>query len=285
MTKKSSVERVVFFVFFLFYHSTSSRSPSTDTTVKGSNNKVVKFESVKAALFLPSMVTVANKCLTKVNHCQNYLATLENIRPVLDLAAKDVVQKNYFPYFSSSKSWLEILEFEVDCRNQTQAAQSILRAKERHDVSAIFGPVCDYTVATIVRISGYYSLPLLTPGAFSHSFEDKREFPLTRLGLSYGMLYHLISRLFSSKQFEWHRFVYGYQLNFDKSEVLSQEFCRLLGNGIFERMGSNYTIHFKTMLRHDDLKQWLIDEIGYRFASKFFFIIMFIPQSRCSYII
>lgn len=242
-----------FVLFIIFYCCNAQRS-----------YKITK--SIKAALFLPSSINVDKRCREKhQNRCQNYLATLENVRPVLDLAVRNVhnESRDIFP-----KEWLTIYEFAVDCRNQTTAAYRFLEAKDKYNISVIFGPVCDYPVAAIVRMSGYYRLPFLTPGAFSHSFEDKNDFPLTRLGLSYGTMYNIIDNIASL--FNWKRFVYGYQLDFDESEVLSQDFCKLLGNGVYERMGSRFAIDFKSVQRHEqlELERWLVNEVGNRFAGK-----------------
>uniref|UniRef100_A0A915IXE2 Uncharacterized protein n=1 Tax=Romanomermis culicivorax TaxID=13658 RepID=A0A915IXE2_ROMCU len=131
---------------------------STDDTLDFKRQR----QKLKAILMLPSHVVATKRCMTRLlekssnntalanrvraqSPCPNFLATIESIQPVVDLAVKDM----YYKYQTvQSPGWMHVLPIDVDCGNQTEAAQGFLEAREQKGgVNVIFGPatiVCRY---------------------------------------------------------------------------------------------------------------------------------------------
>lgn len=187
------------------------------------------------------------------------LATLELIVPAVRIAAEHARKRR------PKTPRIQFLPLKAECRDQKQTVAQFLWAKDNYNIKAVFGPVCDYGVSALTRVTGYYNVSVLTPGALSHSFADKQEFLfLTRLGQ--GLFEELSKVVISLKtNFNWRQLVYVYQLeSFFETEVLSQEFCRLFGNTINEDLKPN--VYFK-QLQDKKLQSWLVNEIGNKLSG------------------
>lgn len=140
-----------------------------------------KEEVIHVALILPSEIGQVNgsrldsdTCVrpppakvngTHINEKRTCLATLELILPVMRIAAEHARKRR--PKIPR----INVVDLKAECRDQKQTVAQFLRARDRHTsgIRAVFGPVCDYGVSALSRVTGYYNISILTPGAFSVS--------------------------------------------------------------------------------------------------------------------
>ncbi|XP_072402724.1 atrial natriuretic peptide receptor 1 isoform X1 [Diabrotica undecimpunctata] len=121
--------------------------------------------------------------------------------------------------------------YDDDC-NQGKASEKMVEAfKDQLCLHMIFGPTCDYCVATVGRMTQYVNAPVVTPTGLSFDFTAKKTYPedefffLLNLGKfdfrTFAEFFHLIQY-----RYEWHKVVLVYERN-DQSEVGGERMCYL----------------------------------------------------------
>ncbi|KAI6203553.1 hypothetical protein M3Y94_00570700 [Aphelenchoides besseyi] len=187
---------------------------------------VCAFESIDAnvlfplhgALFLPHSSAES----------LNYLATIESVAPILEIATEDG-HRLYLQGWAP-KNWLQIRQSPIQqCDDQHSAAWSALEAHQWTNGSGLdlaFGPSCDYSLATIARILSYYNTALFTNAGFSVYFDAKENLPLTRVGPLQNYILLMISQL--ATNFSWQKSQVLYEKSFWSSEMLEGSYCKLL---------------------------------------------------------
>jgi hypothetical protein len=164
-----------------------------------------------------------------------FLATLESVMPILDIAISDAHMKYLTPWIPNTKNWLEIRKVPVfECDDQKRAAWAALEALQWTNGSGLdvtFGPACDYVLASISRILSFYRVPMFTNAGFSEYFESKDEGLLTRVGPLQNHITMMVSQL--ANRFNWKRPQLMYEKSFWESELHEAGFCKLLMNGMY----------------------------------------------------
>ncbi|KAH7728720.1 atrial natriuretic peptide receptor 1-like protein [Aphelenchoides avenae] len=187
-----------------------------------------------AAVFLPLDQSFAGPRVD--GSSERHLATIESVRPVLDVAQSDAYQKYIRPWMPWDANWLQIYFAPIlECDNQKRAAWAALEAigwTNGSGLDVTFGPACDYVLATVARILSYYQVPMFTNAGFSEFFQNKEDSLLTRIGPLHDHITMIIGQL--AQRFEWKRPQLLYQKSsFWESELLEAGFCKLLMNGMY----------------------------------------------------
>jgi hypothetical protein len=164
-----------------------------------------------------------------------FLATLESVMPILDIAINDAHNKYLLPWIPNHKNWLQIREVPVfECDDQKRAAHAALEALAWTNGSGLdvtFGPACDYVLASISRILSFYRVPMFTNAGFSEYFESKDDALLTRVGPLQNHITMMVSKL--ANRFNWKKPQLMYEKSFWESELHEAGFCKLLMNGMY----------------------------------------------------
>lgn len=194
--------------------------------------------NVVAAVVLPSELTSEESSCHK-GRCGSptYFGTMEKMRPVISLAALDVAKSKAFLW--TNADWLTVEPFICHCDNMSCASVSTLSAIMDLKAKVFFGPVCDYSLASVGRVLGYFSIPMISPGGFANDFNHKTEYPITRVWMTFNILADFVTSIF--QKFQWTRYVCLYQEELDENEVLSTTFCKLFASTLkeAERRNSN----------------------------------------------
>lgn len=128
-----------------------------------------------------------------------------------------------------------------DCRQELATQKVITASLECADV--IFGPICDYCLASVGRVAKYignFGIPVITSGGFATDFtKEKRscedEFYMTvNTGSgdyrSFAEFFHLMVNTFG-----WAKFAFMYEKNY-VTEVVGDSACQLFMSGIIEEV-------------------------------------------------
>uniref|UniRef100_A0AC35U327 ANF_receptor domain-containing protein n=1 Tax=Rhabditophanes sp. KR3021 TaxID=114890 RepID=A0AC35U327_9BILA len=185
-------------------------------------NSKVSFP-LHGALFLPSATRESSTEL-------NYLATIESVMPILDVAITDAHRK-YLSGYTNVKEWLKIGAFPLnECQDQKTAAWQALTALKwaSTGLDLSLGPSCDYLLASINRILSYSQIPMVSNGGFSDYFSEKHDSYLTRLGpitANIKKVYEELLNLYGWKKLQLH-----YQKSFWENELLEAGLCKNIIN-------------------------------------------------------
>lgn len=102
---------------------------------------------IHVGIMLPSAMD--KNCLPPCRDSMNF-ATMEAVLPIIEIAAQDV--RNRFQYRPSG--WLSMRPLPIICNNQSLTARTALKAVQEYNITANFGPCCDYAIASAARIMG-----------------------------------------------------------------------------------------------------------------------------------
>ncbi|KAK0098297.1 hypothetical protein PV326_009798 [Microctonus aethiopoides] len=107
---------------------------------------------------------------------------LHKVMPVLDLAVYHARAEKIFP------SWLQLTFLPQDDHCDATYAQIAAIDSYAECVHLFLGPACDYSVASVGRAVKFLNAPLITTGAFTFDFTEKKTacpdeyFMTTRVG-------------------------------------------------------------------------------------------------------
>ncbi|CAD5206387.1 unnamed protein product [Bursaphelenchus okinawaensis] len=228
-----------------------------------------------SALFLPP------SNISEEDDHREYLATMESIRPILDVAMFDAYRYYLQGWAPGPEEWLHIKEAPIKgCDDQKEAAWATLAAYQWTNGSGLdlaFGPACDYVLASVGRILGFFKVPMFTNAGFSEYFNQKSDFPVTRVGPLQDHIVRLFGQL--ANQFEWKRPSFLYEKSFWESEFLEGGFCKILGNGMYAyTVERRWNLTIKAQLlepaeeqhySREHYKQLLMENIGNNFGAVF----------------
>ena len=97
------------------------------------------------------------------------------------------------------------------------------------------GPVDEYAVASIARLSSHWDIPLSTGGGLIKALADKREYSyLTRLMGPYTKLSDFIYQFFNT--FGWKKSALLYANNLNENVVKGKTSCYFLAEGIYNTL-------------------------------------------------
>ena len=121
----------------------------------------------------------------------------QRTRPAIDYAIEYINTTGILPGYTIETTFGD--SFCSDTYGPLKAIDMYL-----HGQANIFlGPVCDYAVATIARLSPYWNIPLISPGARVFNFNSKRTYSLlTRIGGTYSNLGHVLFRIMENFNFQ-----------------------------------------------------------------------------------
>ncbi|KAL0269380.1 UNVERIFIED_CONTAM: hypothetical protein PYX00_007136 [Menopon gallinae] len=110
---------------------------------------------IKAAVILPKNTS--------------YVTSLAKVVPSLYLAVADAKAKKILP------KGIEFSFTEYDDQCKADEGQiSAVEAYASNRPHVIFGPTCEYSVASVARMVRFWNIPLLTVGAMTLSFHNNR---------------------------------------------------------------------------------------------------------------
>ncbi|XP_060537120.1 atrial natriuretic peptide receptor 2-like isoform X2 [Cylas formicarius] len=186
-----------------------------------------------------------------------YIVNLARAQETLDLAIRNVNELLAKPPFYWDFHWID------DGCSAEKAVGGIVEANEGCN-HVMFGPVCDYALASVGRIAkyiGFSGIPLLTPGGFTFDFTVKKRETSDEMYLlvnsgsvdyaSYAEFVHLII-----DRYNWTKVALMYEKT-QQNEVAGDDSCILFEktlineikiipnfdyiDGDLELMGLNYT--------------------------------------------
>lgn len=259
-------------ILLLLYYFTTISQTITGTT-SGSSTPWQYFmdRPILAALFLPPYH------LKAFGGIQHHLATIESVRPILDVAISDAYERFLKQWNGHQQSWMTIYTAPInECEDQKKAAWAALEAVEWTNglgLDVAFGPACDYALATTNRILSYSGVPMFTSAAFSEWFHDKQNNAelLTRVGPLQDHIAQMIEEI--ALKFSWIHPILFYEKAFWEDELLESGFCKMMVTGLFVRAANRKSTLRPNpqILRKDHLngaalrsifRQTLIDNVG-----------------------
>ncbi|KAE9551222.1 hypothetical protein FO519_005571 [Halicephalobus sp. NKZ332] len=262
---------IILFICFNAILGNSTRKLSEYPRYSGSL-EYSRFFPLYGAVFLPHL-EFESSLGTNVTSGK-FLANLEAVRPILDVAIADAHARYLKGWIPKQPNWLDIFESPVkECEDQKTAAWAALEAVRWTNGSGLdisFGPGCDYPLATVHRILTFYGVPMFTNAGFSEFFQEKPQRLLTRVGPLQDHITMMLDHL--TKQFAWKKSLIMYEKSFWESELHEAGFCKILMNGIYL-----WTVHRKWDVQvtpklldpfwdnqnsREVLKQLLMDSVG-----------------------
>ncbi|GLV34372.1 uncharacterized protein CBL_00299 [Carabus blaptoides fortunei] len=129
-------------------------------------------DSCRANLQLCDRICEKGKCeiraLIILPNSTNLLANLTSVVTVLEEAKEYIYQQQILP------DWLNITFIQGDEMCKEAYAQIVAidaYTNRSYCPHVIFGPICEYSVASIARMVKFFGTPQFTPGGISHAFE------------------------------------------------------------------------------------------------------------------
>uniref|UniRef100_A0A1A9WJI8 Receptor ligand binding region domain-containing protein n=1 Tax=Glossina brevipalpis TaxID=37001 RepID=A0A1A9WJI8_9MUSC len=205
---------------------------------------------------------------------ETYLASLNQTLSVLQ-AAEDYLHRidilpNYIKF-----NWLPQ-------DDKCEASYAVIKAMDgitKSCAHVIFGPVCDYSLASVARITKYfnsYGTPLISIGGSTYDFEEKKTdcedefYMLLRTGL---LSFESISKLTISvmKSYHWSRSILFYDRD-GQHQVSGLHTCFLMMTSLGKQMRNEnmtfaqHSINVKLRNHSEEMKR----EIGNQNSGKFF---------------
>uniref|UniRef100_A0A7E4W6R9 ANF_receptor domain-containing protein n=1 Tax=Panagrellus redivivus TaxID=6233 RepID=A0A7E4W6R9_PANRE len=166
---------------------------------------------------------------------EHYMATLESVRPILDIALNEAHKKYLRRWVPKHEPWLRIAEIPMgECSDQKRAAWAALEAIQWTNGSGLdvsFGPACDYILASVARILSFHGVAMFSNAGFSEFFQKKGDLPITRVGPLQDHITAMVGKL--STHFDWKKPSLMYEKHFWESELHEAGFCKLLMNGMY----------------------------------------------------
>uniref|UniRef100_A0A1B0BBW1 Receptor ligand binding region domain-containing protein n=1 Tax=Glossina palpalis gambiensis TaxID=67801 RepID=A0A1B0BBW1_9MUSC len=212
-----------------------------------------------------------------------YLVSLEQTLAVLQVAEEYVHRTELLPNYIKF-NWLPQ-------DDKCEASYAVFKAMDgitKNCAHVIFGPVCDYPLASVARITKYFNshgTPLISIGGSTYDFEQKKTdcgdefYMLLRTGL---LSFESISKLTISvmKSYNWSRSILFYDRN-GQQQVSGLHTCFLMMTSLGKQMRnenmtfSQHAIYERVQNRSEEMKR----EIGNKNSGKFLFFIFFLNIS------
>ncbi|KAL9889822.1 atrial natriuretic peptide receptor 1 isoform 2-T10 [Glossina fuscipes fuscipes] len=195
-----------------------------------------------------------------------YLVSLEQTLAVLQVAEEYVHRTELLPNYIKF-NWLP----QDDKCEASYAVFKAMDAITKNCAHVIFGPVCDYPLASVARITKYFNshgTPLISIGGSTYDFEQKKTdcgdefYMLLRTGL---LSFESISKLTISvmKSYNWSRSILFYDRN-GQQQVSGLHTCFLMMTSLGKQMRnenmtfSQHAIYERVQNRSEEMKR----EIG-----------------------
>uniref|UniRef100_A0A1B0G6S2 Receptor ligand binding region domain-containing protein n=1 Tax=Glossina morsitans morsitans TaxID=37546 RepID=A0A1B0G6S2_GLOMM len=197
---------------------------------------------------------------------ETYLVSLEQTLAVLQVAEEYVHRTELLPNYIKF-DWLPQ-------DDKCEASYAVFKAMDgitKNCAHVIFGPVCDYPLASVARITKYFNshgTPLISIGGSTYDFEQKKTdcgdefYMLLRTGL---LSFESISKLTISvmKSYNWSRSILFYDRN-GQQQVSGLHTCFLMMTSLGKQMRNEnmtfaqYSMNEKVQNRSEEMKR----EIG-----------------------
>ncbi|XP_030374344.1 atrial natriuretic peptide receptor 3 [Scaptodrosophila lebanonensis] len=202
-----------------------------------------------------------------------YQASLPRVLPILKVAEQQLRAKSLIPPHID----FEWLPHNTKC----DASLAVIKAMDgviKQCAQVIFGPVCDYSLAAVSRITKYFNsegTPLITVGGSTYDFEQKKTdcsdefYMLLRTGM---LSFETISELTINvmKRHNWSHSIFYYEANGQRS-VAGKHTCFLMMKSLGKQMRkenmtfAQYPLEPNTT--HDMRMEEMRREIGNKHAT------------------
>ncbi|KAH8307652.1 hypothetical protein KR044_007305, partial [Drosophila immigrans] len=212
------------------------------------------------------------RALVLLPNDDEYEASLQRVLPILKVAEQQIRLSAVIPSYID----IQWLAHDTKC----DASLSVIRAMDgiiKQCAQVIFGPVCDYSLAAVSRITKYFNsqgTPLITVGGSTYDFVKKKidcgdEFYML---LRSGMLsFESISELTINvmKQHNWTHSIFYYERDGQRS-VAGLHTCFLMMKSLGKQMRNEnmtfaqYPLESNVSNRSDEMRR----EIGNKHSSK-----------------
>ncbi|OAF64941.1 hypothetical protein A3Q56_07345 [Intoshia linei] len=131
------------------------------------------------------------------------------------------------------------------------------------NVSALFGPVCDFAMAPIARQANYWKLPVLTTGAMAAEFGTHKKdiySYLTRVGPNLNSFSTFLLDLIVN-HFHWRKVKLVYQPK--GQHYIVDKFCHLITEALHNHFNENDIIHdYYKIMEMDQFYDQMPHELG-----------------------
>ncbi|XP_064535730.1 uncharacterized protein LOC135426546 [Drosophila montana] len=212
------------------------------------------------------------RALVLLPNDDGYEASLQRVLPILKVAEQQIRATSLIPSYID----LEWLAHDTKC----DASLGVIRAMDgiiKQCAQIIFGPVCDYSLAAVSRITKYFNsqgTPLITVGGSTYDFEQKKTdcgdefYMLLRTGmLSFESLSELTINVM--KQHNWSHSIFYYERDGQRN-VAGLHTCFLMMKSLGKQMRNEnmtfaqYPLEPNITNRSEEMRR----EIGNKHSSK-----------------
>ncbi|EDW81069.2 uncharacterized protein Dwil_GK11858 [Drosophila willistoni] len=186
----------------------------------------------------PSGSNCTIRALVLLPNDDMYQASLMRVLPILKVAEQQIRTKEMIPPYID----FEWLAYDTKC----DASLGVIKAMDgiiKQCAQVIFGPVCDYSLAAVSRITKYFNsqgTPLISVGGSTYDFEQKKTdcgdefYMLLRTGM---LSFETISELTINvmKRHNWSNSIFYYDRNGQRS-VAGLHTCFLMMKSLGKQM-------------------------------------------------
>ncbi|KAL7730938.1 hypothetical protein ACLKA6_014177 [Drosophila palustris] len=211
------------------------------------------------------------RALVLLPNDDGYEASLQRVLPILKVAEQQIRATALIPSYIDFH-WLA---HDTKC----DASLGVIRAMDgiiKQCAQVIFGPVCDYSLAAVSRITKYFNsqgTPLITVGGSTYDFEQKKTdcgdefYMLLRTGmLSFESISELTINVM--KQHNWTHSIFYYERDGQRS-VAGLHTCFLMMKSLGKQMRNEnmtfaqYPLESNTTNRSEEMRR----EIGNKHST------------------
>ena len=163
----------------------------------------------------------------------SYPWSLKRVLPAIDLAVETVATREILPNYN-----ITVLSADSQCSEILGPLAAIDFHMNEH-VNVLIGPVCDYAIAPVARLSAYWNVAVLSAGAWVQDFDSKTHYKLlTRVQGAYSTGADFI--LDVSHNFNWTRVGLLYQDN--KAIGSGKSNCYFQMEALFLKLYSHFLV-------------------------------------------
>ncbi|XP_033149047.1 atrial natriuretic peptide receptor 3 isoform X7 [Drosophila busckii] len=223
------------------------------------------------AICNPASRNCTIRALVLLPNDEAYAASLQRVLPILKVAEQQIRSTELIPSYID----FEWLAHDTKC----DVSLGVIRAMDgiiKQCAQVIFGPVCDYSLAAVSRITKYFNsegTPLITVGGSTYDFEQKKTdcgdefYMLIRTGmLSFESISELLINVM--KQHNWSHSIFYYERN-GQHNVAGLHTCFLMMTSLGKQMRkenmtfAQYPLEPNISNRSDEMRR----EIGSKHSS------------------
>ena len=193
------------------------------------------------------------------------LFSLMKATPAIEYAIEKITRLGFL---SNHKLTVHLNDSQCDPTAATLAALDLYMKRQ---VQVFLGPVCDYSLAPIARLSPHWNIPVISPGGQASDFGDKREpqseYPLlTRVGFNHDSLSY--SLLETMDHFNWSKVELLYSPS--GHENIVDKFCYLMASGFVRRLSdtTNKKCSFHLLSNATDMDDLFREAIGTKYSGR-----------------